>query len=136
MTEEEALFFAELWLSDKCNKAEKTMSEFMEVVFEILTQRAESRGGQSLICNDKECFICGKLDQLHKHHIFKASNRNFSEEDGCWIWLCGADHNLSNAGVHYNKQFNITLEKYCQHRWEEVHGDREAFRKRYGRSWL
>lgn len=92
---------------------------------------------ESIICNDKECFICGKRDQLHKHHIlYGTANRELSEEDGCWIYLCGAEHNLTKKGVHYNRQFDITLKKFCQHLWEEKYGDREAFRKRYGRSWL
>lgn len=92
---------------------------------------------ESIICNDKECFVCGKPDQLHIHHVFKGTaNRKLSDEDGCWVYLCGYHHNLSNEGVHYNTPFNITLEKFTQYIWEEKYGDRNQFRKRYGKSFL
>lgn len=92
---------------------------------------------KSLISNEKVCFICGTPLRLHQHHIFEGiANRRLSDEDGCWVWLCGEHHNLSNKGVHYNTPFEITLKKYCQHIWEEKNGSRDDFRKRYGKSWL
>ena len=41
MTNEEALFFAEMWLSDKCNKSNNVMYQFMVVAFEALKQEHE-----------------------------------------------------------------------------------------------
>ncbi len=90
----------------------------------------------SIICNDQECFICGKRDQLHKHHIYHTTaNRQVSEAEGCWVYLCGYHHNLSNEGVHYNTPFDITLKKLCQIVWEQK-GERDEFRKLFGKSWL
>lgn len=92
---------------------------------------------KSLLDNDKVCFICGTPFDLHKHHVYKGTGkRSHADEDGCWCYLCGKHHNLSNEGVHSNTPFNITLEKFTQHLWEETNGTREQFRQRYGKSYL
>ena len=41
MTIEDALFFAELWLSDKCNQCDKTFYQFMLIVYEVLKKYNE-----------------------------------------------------------------------------------------------
>lgn len=92
---------------------------------------------KSIISNEKQCFICGTTLDLHKHHIFYGySNRQVSEREGCWVYLCSAHHNMSDEGVHFNMPFSITLKKYCQEKWEEKNGGRAKFIQTFGKSIL
>lgn len=92
---------------------------------------------KSIISNEKVCFICRTTYSLHRHHIFHGyANRQISEEQGCWVHLCGRHHNQSNEGVHFNTPFDIMLKKYCQEKWEELNGTREQFRQIFGKSYL
>ena len=91
---------------------------------------------KSIIQKSKECFVCRTVYGLHDHHIFYGtSNRKLSEEYGLKVWLCGADHNLSNRGVHFNKELDIKLKHIAQRKFEETH-TREEFRTIFGKSWL
>lgn len=92
---------------------------------------------KSLISNEKQCLICGATEAVHKHHIFYGTgNRNISEEQGCWCYLCAYHHNMSNNGVHFNKNLDIKLKRFCQRKWEENNGNREQFIKTFGKSYL
>ena len=91
----------------------------------------------SIIDNEKVCFICRTTENLDPHHVFRGEGkRKFADEDGCYIWLCRYHHTMSDEAVHNNTPFRRTLEKYAQHLWEEKNGTREDFRKRYGKSFL
>lgn len=91
----------------------------------------------SLLSTDKTCYVCGTTYGLHKHHIFGGTGRRkLSDQDGLWVWLCGPHHNLSNEGVHFNKDLMDRLHREGQAAWECVFGDRAAFIKRYGRNYL
>jgi len=92
---------------------------------------------RSIISNERQCLICHTTIGLHKHHIYGGfGNRKLSERYGCWCYLCGRHHNLSNEGVHFNKKFDDSLKRYCQKRWEELNGTTEDFIRVFGRSWL
>lgn len=92
---------------------------------------------KSILNNQKECYFCKTTIGLARHHIFGGrANRKISEQEGCWVWLCGYHHNLSNQGVHFNKQLDLELKEECQKRWEEINGTREDFRRLFGKSWL
>ena len=43
---------------------------------------------------------------------------------------------MSDAGVHFNKQLDLTLKIECQERWEEEFGSREDFRRIFGKNFL
>lgn len=91
----------------------------------------------SLISNERRCVVCHREGDLHLHHIYGGANRRLSTEDGCWCWLCPRHHNLSNEGVHFDRQLDLIIKKTCQRKWEEVHdGGREAFIRRFGKSYL
>ena len=76
---------------------------------------------KSIISNEHYCLICGTTQNLHKHHIFFGSaNRKKSEKYGCWCYLCGKHHNLSNEGVHFNKDLDNRLKKMTQKKFEET----------------
>ena len=91
---------------------------------------------QSIIQKEKRCFVCGTTYNLHDHHIFYGnSNRKQSEKHGLKVWLCGHDHNMSNEGVHFNKELDTELKQLAQRKFEETH-TREEFRAIFGKSWL
>ena len=50
----------------------------------------------SIIQSKKECYVCHRQGVLHKHHVFGGSNRKNSERYGMTVWLCPADHNMSD----------------------------------------
>lgn len=91
----------------------------------------------SLISNEKVCFVCATPINLHRHHIFYGvGNRKQSEKWGCWVYLCAGHHDLSGDGVHSNTPFRVTLQKYCQEKWEAKNGSREDFRAVFGKSFI
>ena len=84
-----------------------------------------------------QCFICGATRNLERHHIFGASNRKKSEEDGLVVYLCHECHNEPPNGVHHNVHIMRELHQYGQRLgMEENEADEEAFRRRYGRNYL
>lgn len=91
---------------------------------------------QSIIQTEKRCYVCGTTYNLHDHHIFYGnSNRKQSEKHGLKVWLCAHDHNMSVAGVHFNKELDTELKQMAQAKFEETH-TREEFRAVFGKSWL
>ena len=92
---------------------------------------------KSLLDNNKVCFICGTTFNLHKHHIYGGANRSKSERDGCWCYLCAPHHNMSDGGVHFDREKNLWLKKTCQELWmTKYKKTEEDFIKEYGRSYL
>lgn len=92
---------------------------------------------ESIIQRRKECFICGARDCIHSHHIFGGTaNRKKSEQYGLKVWLCGFHHNLSDEGVHFNRELDLKLKRLAQREFEETYGDRELFRREFGKSYL
>ena len=91
----------------------------------------------SIMSNDRKCYVCGYTQGIHKHHIFfGTANRKISEQDGCWCYLCAVHHNMSRVGVHFNRDLDLKIKRECQEKWEENFGTREDFIKRYGKSYL
>lgn len=92
---------------------------------------------KSIISNEPECLVCKTTLNLHRHHVFGGvGRRKKSEMYGCWVYLCARHHNMSNSGVHFNKQLDTKLKQECQRAWEERYGDREDFRHEFGQSYL
>ena len=91
----------------------------------------------SILSNERVCYVCGTPLDLHKHHVYEGiGRRKTSEKWGCWCYLCGRHHNLSQVGVHFNKQLDTEIKQKCQAKWEEINGSREDFIKIFGRSYL
>lgn len=92
---------------------------------------------KSLLSDERICLVCGTTQNLHKHHIFGGANRRKSERDGCWCYLCAPHHNMSDKGVHFNKELDTRLKQRCQIKWQEVYNKSEDdFIKEYGRNYL
>lgn len=92
---------------------------------------------KSVMSNEKRCLICGTTANLQRHHIFGASNRQKSEDHGCWCWLCLRHHTGSNQSVHRDQEMNLELKERCQFALESRHGwSRDQFREVFGKSYL
>ena len=84
------------------------------------------------------CAICGKEHGLHKHHVFfGTANRQLSEEDGMVVYLCPDCHEHGSRAVHRNHETDVALKQAAERVWmADRDADEDAFRARYGRSWL
>lgn len=92
---------------------------------------------KSLISDNRVCWVCGTIYNLHKHHIFGGANRKKSDKDGCWVYLCGYHHNLSDEGVHFNRELDLKLKRECETNWLERNGKSEDdFIREYGKNYL
>lgn len=91
---------------------------------------------KSIMQTEKECYITGRTNNLHKHHIYFGNpNRKISEQNGFWVWLIPEMHNMSNQGVHFNHELDLALKRECQARFEKTHS-REEFVKLIGKNYL
>ncbi len=90
---------------------------------------------KSIIGNEKVCWVCGRTTNIHKHHIYFGANRSISEKNGFTVYLCGHHHNLSNEGVHFNRELDLELKRLCQTIYERTH-TREEFMKLIGKNYL
>ena len=75
----------------------------------------------------------------HRHEVFegRTGNRDKSIEDGLVIFLTPALHNMSNKGIHFDKDFREYAQKKAQETWQEYYNKTEdEFRARYGKSYL
>ena len=93
---------------------------------------------KSIMSNRRECYLCGRKSQLHRHHIFFGNpGRRISEEEGCWVYLCGVHHNLGNNSVHKNRVLDLQLKETCERQWILVNNSTiDDFRIRFGKSYL
>lgn len=81
--------------------------------------------GKSLLSDESNpsCLVCGSTYNLHVHHCYPGyGRRSISDEQGCWVYLCGCHHNQSNNSVHFNKDMDLWLRRKCQAAWEDREG--------------
>lgn len=90
---------------------------------------------ESILSNEKKCYVCGTTLNLHRHHIFFGPNRKWSEKYGCWCYLCAAHHNMSSKGVHSDRMLDLRLKAECQQAFEKDH-TRKEFMEIFGKQWL
>lgn len=69
--------------------------------------------------------------------FYGAGRRKTSEREGCWVYLCAFHHNMSNAGVHFDKVADLKLKRECQEIWEDYNkSDHDGFRRVFGVSYV
>ena len=83
----------------------------------------------------KCCYVCGAVRGLHRHHIYAGPNRKVSEANGFTVWLCAAHHNMSDAGVHFDRALDLHLKREQQRAYERTHSRRE-FMRLIGKNYL
>ena len=92
---------------------------------------------ESVLQEVKECYVCGTTYNLHSHHIiYGTANRKQSEKYGLKVWLCANHHNMSDAGVHFNKDLDLHLKRIAQEKFEGLYGARNEFIRVFGKSYL
>lgn len=90
---------------------------------------------KSIICNDKVCYVCGAVRQLHRHHIFfGTANRKVSERLGLTVYLC-IEHHEGTGGVHHNRELDLQLKRLAQQCYESSHS-REEWMQNIGKNYL
>lgn len=89
---------------------------------------------KSILQLEKQCYICGTLQNLNCHHVFPGSRRQTSEKWGCKVWLC-MNHHTGNEGVHRDTAKLLKLKQNCQRKFEELYGH-EKFMSVMGRNYL
>lgn len=81
-----------------------------------------------------------RFEGSHRHEVFYGysnGNRQKSIEDGLVIFLRPEDHNMSENGIHANREFDLYAKRKAQARWQEFYGKTtEQFIKRYGKNYL
>jgi len=84
------------------------------------------------------CFFCGRPAECEHHLLFGQGIRLLAEEDGIKVPSCNKCHNMGSIleRVHENPMAEKLSKMLGQAIWEKNYGDREAFRKRYGKSYL
>ena len=90
---------------------------------------------KSILQDKKECYVTGVTRYLHKHHIYGGANRKISEKNGFYVYLTPHWHNMSDKGVHFNKELDNRLKMECQRKYEETH-TRAEFIALIGRNYL
>ena len=71
---------------------------------------------KSIIQTEKKCYITGRTDNLHEHHVFYGRNRKLSEKYGLKIYLVGNLHNLGDYGIHgkYGHELDQNIKQQVQ----------------------
>lgn len=73
----------------------------------------------------------------HLHHVyFGRANRSISEKYNCVIYLSPEEHNMSNKGVHFNRDFDLMLKREYQRKLETAGWTREEFIETFGRNYI
>lgn len=93
---------------------------------------------ESIMSEEKECFICKSRTQLELHHVFFGNkNKKISDAEGCTCWLCHYHHTGSRNAVHENGVVDKWLKAECQTIWMNKTGKGvEEFRKLFGKSYV
>ena len=86
--------------------------------------------------DEKVCYICGSPNNIHKHHVFGGANRKRSDREGCWVYLCAPHHNMSDKGVHFDREADLKLKRECEREWVDRNGTIEDFIEAYGKNYI
>ena len=86
----------------------------------------------SIMQEEKECYITGSRQSLDKHHCLHGANRKNAEKYGLWVWL---RHDIHMALHDRDKDLDRELEEEAQKKFEETHS-RAEFRSIFGKSYL
>lgn len=92
----------------------------------------------SIIQNNKECYVCKTIKSLQSHHIFYGTgNRSLSETHGLKVWLCPYHHVGTKEGVHFNKQLDLQLKRVAEEKWIGKNcKTKDDFIKVFGKNYL
>lgn len=73
---------------------------------------------------------------LDRHEVFYGNGkREISIREGMVIFLTPKKHNMSDEGIHFNREFDLKVKRIAQRKYEETH-TREEFIQIFGKSYL
>lgn len=71
------------------------------------------------------------------HHVFGGSGRrSVSEKYGFIVPLTNDEHNMSDYGIHFNKELDLYIKRKCQKAYEDLGNSRENFINLIGKNYL
>ena len=75
---------------------------------------------------------------LHRHEVFfGTANRQKSIRDGLVIFLTPELHNMSDNGIHFNRNFDIAAKRSGERAWLDYYGKTiDNFIHEYGKNYL
>ena len=89
----------------------------------------------SILQDEKKCYICGRVRNLQSHHIvFGNPGRKNSELYGLKVWLC-MDHHTGDIGVHQDINLDRYLKRIAQTEFERRFSH-EKWMEVFGRNYL
>ena len=103
-----------------------------------MAKRGKSILQPGMTRSTRKCYLTGRTDSLHLHHIYPASNRKISDQYGFWVYLTADLHNGTDpAAVNNNPNngYDLLLKQLCQRAYEEANS-RDNFIALIGRSYL
>lgn len=79
-----------------------------------------------------------RFEGSHRHEVFYGTaNRKKSIEDGLVIFLSPELHNMSDRGIHFNREFDILVKECAECAWLDYYGKTlSEFINRYGKNYL
>ena len=81
------------------------------------------------------CFVCGSPYTEVHHVIYGTANRKLSDKYGLIVPLCH-EHHRGQTGVHFNRDFDISLKKLAQEKFEWEYGATKSFVEIFGKNYL
>ena len=93
---------------------------------------------KSIVTDYEQCFFCNGPAECEHHLLFGNGIRNLAESDGIKVKICNRCHNMGKIQerIHENPMAEKLSKMLGQSIWESEYGNREAFIKRYGKSYL
>ena len=76
---------------------------------------------KSIIQDEKVCIVCGSTNTVEHHCFFGTANRKLSEKYGLKVYLCPYHHNMSDEGVHFNKELDDEIKKIAREKFEQTY---------------
>lgn len=84
-----------------------------------------------------ELYSTERYGNLHRHEVFYGINRQNSIKYGLVVFLTPAMHNMSSAGVHFNRELDLHLKRIGQKAAMDYYGwSVEDFRSIFGKNYL
>lgn len=89
------------------------------------------------IMPESQLYSTERRDGLHRHEVFYGANRQKSIKYGLVVFLTPEMHNMSDYGVHFNKDLNDELRCIGQKAAMEYYGwSVDQFRDIFGANYL
>lgn len=93
---------------------------------------------ESILMEMDHCLVCGNTNNLHIHEVFfGANNRENSIREKLCVSLCAYHHNMSNNGVHFNRELDLKIKKWAEKKWLEKNDKTiDDFIKIFGKNYI